>query len=434
MASISFRLKGTSKTNPIYIRLSLDRNRVFERKTGLFSNKADWNGKSSGLPKQNTAANKNLRNTLKKLELEIIQKLNKASSEGIDINGDWLSYEVDLSFDRVNEVGQSEFVSDVIDEVIRSCRIKKNAKGEIGLSKSRIDSYSTLKSKIEEFQGAKRIKIRDVNFKLSEDFIKFMMDDKNYSESYTLKTLANLKTVCNHAEMLGIETSPQLKKIQSGHSKNKYIVYLSNEELKQIEDAPIVGDALQNARKWLLLGCNIGQRVSDLLDINQNNFVEKNGIEIIELTQKKGGKQINIPVLETTKEILRDGLPYKISSQKFNHHIKSVCKTAGIDKKIEGTLKNAKTNRKEKGIYPKYMLLASHVCRRSFATNLYGILPTPLIMQITGHSTEKMFLKYIGKSSMDYAQQIADFYELLRLKKQKEPVLEVVTRNASKSN
>jgi|TARA_R100000501_G_C2598512_1_gene96313 hypothetical protein len=54
--------------------------------------------------------------------------------------------------------------------------------------------------------------------------------------------------------------------------------------------------------------------------------------------------------------------------------------------------------------------MSSHVCRRSFATNTYGKLPTPLIMQITAYSTEKMFLGYIGKSSMDYAQQIADFY------------------------
>lgn len=32
-------------------------------------------------------------------------------------------------------------------------------------------------------------------------------------------------------------------------------------------------------------------------------------------------------------------------------------------------------------------------------------------MQITAHSTEKMFLGYTGKSAMDYAQQIADLYE-----------------------
>ena len=67
------------------------------------------------------------------------------------------------------------------------------------------------------------------------------------------------------------------------------------------------------------------------------------------------------------------------------------------------------------------------MCRRSFATNLYGKLPTPLIMQITGHSTEKMFLNYIGKNSLDYAQQIADFYTLQAQKEKKESSLKLVS-------
>ncbi len=70
--------------------------------------------------------------------------------------------------------------------------------------------------------------------------------------------------------------------------------------------------------------------------------------------------------------------------------------------------------------------MTSHICRRSFATNQYGILPTALIMQITGHSTEKMFLNYIGKNSLDYAQQIADFYTLQAQKEKKEPQLLVI--------
>ncbi len=44
-------------------------------------------------------------------------------------------------------------------------------------------------------------------------------------------------------------------------------------------------------------------------------------------------------------------------------------------------------------------------------------LPTPLLMQITAHSTEKMFFGYIGKSAMDSAQQIADLYEKLAAEK-----------------
>ena len=34
--------------------------------------------------------------------------------------------------------------------------------------------------------------------------------------------------------------------------------------------------------------------------------------------------------------------------------------------------------------------------RRSFASNYYGKIETPLLMHITGHSKESTFLTYIG--------------------------------------
>jgi len=79
-----------------------------------------------------------------------------------------------------------------------------------------------------------------------------------------------------------------------------------------------------------------------------------------------------------------------------------------------------------KGVYPKYELIGSHVCRRSFATNFYGKIPTPILINITGHGTEKMFLKYIGKTSYDNAYQMVKYFSKLSSKSKKEPQLEVV--------
>jgi len=89
-----------------------------------------------------------------------------------------------------------------------------------------------------------------------------------------------------------------------------------------------------------------------------------------------------------------------------------------IEKKISGT-------------YPKWELMASHVCRRSFCTNLYGTLPTPLIMSIYTHSSEKMLINYIGKNSLDFAQQIADFYTLQALRDKKKPQLNLIKNTSS---
>ena len=48
--------------------------------------------------------------------------------------------------------------------------------------------------------------------------------------------------------------------------------------------------------------------------------------------------------------------------------------------------------------------------RRTFATNLYGKLPTMVIMAITGHTTEKSFLTYIKKPQRDFAERLKEYY------------------------
>ena len=57
---------------------------------------------------------------------------------------------------------------------------------------------------------------------------------------------------------------------------------------------------------------------------------------------------------------------------------------------------NAKIRRKEILDAPKYEFVTSHIMRRSFASNYYGKIETPLLMNITGHSKESTFLTYIG--------------------------------------
>ena len=427
MATIKYLLQSKFDYAPIYLRLSLGHNNTIKRKTGLNINPSDWS-KATGLPKQNNHFNKNLTTDLKDLESFIIKKLNDANRSGNEISGSWLLFNIDLHFNRINENKQSELITDAIQNIIDNAEFRKNGKGGIGLSKGRVNSYKTLKKIINDYSKSYSYKVKDVNVKLANDLLKYLIQEKKYSYSYSAKKISDLKVVCFDAETNGIETHPQLKKIKIASSKNENIIYLKPSELQKIEKADVINTSLDNARKWLLLGCNIGQRGGDLLNLNENNFVDRNGLYVIELKQQKTGKNVTIPILDPTEKILENGLPYKISIQKFNKHIKKICKIAGISQITKGKLFDAKTNRNIEGEYPKHKLITSHVCRRSFATNSYGILPTPLIMQITAHGTEKMFLNYIGKSSLDYAQQIADFYTLQALKEKKESNLTIVKK------
>lgn len=431
MATIKFQLLSNSETAPIYLRLSIKRGLSPRTKTGLHINPKDWS--STNYPKTNIDTNKKLKSDLQKLENFILDEVNNANTKGETINTVWLKHYIDLHFGRITENKQSDLLTDAIQSIIDEAPTRKNGKGGLGLSKSRVNAYNSLKNILTDYQKQNSFKVKDVNVKFAKDFLKYLLNTKKYQKSYALKKIADLKTVCNDASLYGIETNAQFKRIQSAKPNNEKILYLNPKELQAIEETLLLNDALKNARKWLLLGCNIGQRGGDLLQLNETNFKTLNNLEVIQLKQQKTNKNVTIPVLSKTKEIIKSGLPYKISIQKFNKYIKEVCKIAEINELIEDSKitviekgKGNKEKRKINGIYPKWELMASHVCRRSFCTNLYGILPTPLIMSISAHSSEKMLLNYIGKDSLDFAQQIADFYTLQALKEKKEPQLQVI--------
>lgn len=428
MATVNYLVKGKDNPATIYLRFKHGYNQFdFTKSTNKLIDPKNWS-KSRKLPKAQDSL-KNLSKHLRNLSNHIIDSFNDTDIS--KINSSWLKAEI-ANFNNENESTSEKtlLLVDSIQELIDSANLRPNATGGIGLSSSRINSYKNLLMMISQFQGENEIELSNIDLNFGNNFLSWMLNEKNYSEGHAKKKIDDLKTVCRNAELNGLNVNSLYSRLKGGKQKNESIIYLNDDELDRIQKLHISNNKLNNVRKWLLLGCCLGQRGQDLLNIKKDNFIVKNGLELIELKQQKTGKRVAIPILNTTKEILDEGLPYKISMPKFNEYLKIVCKDAGIDDIVYGgkiTLVNEKGEeilkdekgeyfekgdiRKIYGDFPKWQLISSHVCRRSFATNLYGTLPTPLIMQITAHGTEKMFLEYIGKTSYDYAQQIADFYK-----------------------
>ena len=241
------------------------------------------------------------------------------------------------------------------------------------------------------------------------------MFGKGYSTNYVGKNIANIRTICLDASKNDIETSTQIKNIKgiSESREPEDIVFLSEDEQEAIKSAPLIREALINARKWLLLGCLIGQRGGDLLNITAKNIKDLSGMKIIELKQQKTGKLVAIPLLPEAIEIIESGLPYKISLVHFNEYIKDVCEAAKLIAPTKGRIKVKQGQPSVKSVYLKHEVISSHVCRRSFATNFYGRIPTPVLMNITAHGTERMFLSYIGKTTYDNAHQMLEYFNKL---------------------
>ena len=141
----------------------------------------------------------------------------------------------------------------------------------------------------------------------------------------------------------------------------------------------------------------IGQRVSDLLKLTTSNLRKAPTELYIDILQQKTNMAVTVGVADPLViELLENEFPRRVSQVVFNKQIKALCKMEGIKELVSGIKNNPRTRRKEIIKAPKYEFVTSHIMRRSFASNYYGKIETPLLMNITGHSKESTFLTYIG--------------------------------------
>ena len=117
--------------------------------------------------------------------------------------------------------------------------------------------------------------------------------------------------------------------ILNGFSKPKNeetINTLSPEEILTISQLKIYNPSLENARRWMVLGIWLGQRVSDLLNITYKNIRKSNVVGYhIDLTQQKTGHKITIGVANPyVIKIIEEGLPQKIHDRLFNKQLRAV--------------------------------------------------------------------------------------------------------------
>ncbi|MFM1913238.1 MAG: hypothetical protein RIR51_1076 [Bacteroidota bacterium] len=409
MASINFILQGTKNPAVIYIRLRDGRKLDLKAKTNFHINPDNWDAIEQR-PKKKLLKDidfANLDTDLSKLKVSLLAEYNK--SKGLAIDSKWLN-----EFINPTEV-ESKYPLNLVDYIDTYIQFKKN-----DVKPRTIQKCKGIKELLIRYQKdtGSVIYIKEVNqdFKLN---LENYCEKKGYARNTTSKNLTYIKAFCNHAKANGLLTHFQLENLKIKYVKSQHI-FLNNDELTKIEsleDSKLTA-GLVNAKYWLLISCYCGQRVSDFMRFTKSMIrYEKNRKgelkPLLEFTQVKTGKIMTIPLHSKIIEILEkfDGnFPKKISDQRYNDHIKNVCKAAGIDELTLGKLYNPKTKLQEEKLYEKYLLVSSHIGRRSFATNNYGVIPTTFLMHMTGHATESMFLTYIGKSNKDIAIEMTDFF------------------------
>ncbi len=301
----------------------------------------------------------------------------------------------------------------------------KNYKETCDRSTGTKNVYQTAINWIEAFEKEEKriLQFSDINEQFYTQFKAFVFKSGRIHSPNTFGTIIkNIKVFMDNSSGIHGMTGhqdPDFRKVEM-EAEN---IYLTLEELtalhRAVVDEPFVMkefphltpklaklkvDALNGARCKFLIGAFTALRVSDFSRIEEMNIRDNK----IRIRTAKGDKAVVIPVHWIVKEIIDNGFDFsrKISDQKINKHIKKICKFAKITDPVSLTrFEKGKriTRTKEKCDW-----VSTHTARRSGATNMFiAGIPAISIMKITGHRTEKSFLKYIKISQEENAQLLS---------------------------
>jgi integrase len=295
-------------------------------------------------------------------------------------------------------------ILDYLQGFILNAPFRKKSNGEVGLRKTTLHNYTNFRKQLQNFlkdRNREALFFTELDRNNVEGFTRWLLEEKKYSQNHAGRVMATLKTLARDAKKNSIAVHPYIKHVSGFSQQNhkRIINILTFKELKKIEEVPLGKKHLENVRSWLIIGFWIGQRVSDLLSLSPDQLRNApNGGLYIDIHQQKTDKKVTVGVIDPLAlEILRERFPRKLLPQRFNKYLKIVLQKAGINEMVRGFKFNSASQRKELGLFPKYHVISSHDLRRSFATNFFGKIPTPILMNMTGHAKESTFMNYIGR-------------------------------------
>lgn len=422
MATVKLYLATDKNPANIYIRFLNGRAIDIVSQINVFVNPKTWDKDRQKIRNVIEVPNRDTLNSkFDKLKTFVVDEFNLDFMDGQIIDKQWLDSAVSKFFNRPKQevkktieshnVYYSDFANWWLNNKAKTWKTEKNAY----LNTTAIKQYKSFVKIFEKFERKKNVKVRFKTLTSDQinDFVTFLEDDEVYAENTVLRHVSRLTFFCNRAEGLNIDVNKNFQeKIFITKTEEVMEPYHPENEIESIFKYDFsYNETLDDVCDNYIIGLWTGLRVSDF---NNNLDISNIDGDFIEIKTEKTDTWVSIPIHPHVRQILnkRMGLlPPKLSDQKFNKYIKDICFVVGIDNEMRGKLFDKETKRDIIGVYPKYKLVSSHICRRSFATNLYGLVPNAVIQEVGGWSTEKMMLKYIKKTKRESAEVIRDTWK-----------------------
>ena len=425
MASVRFYLKNPkAKLSAIYCFYDLRPGERF--KFTLKDNKiapSEWNKRnrraSSGLK------HKKLNILIKKVIIHIEEIVMDYLISGEYLDRQKLKVELEIRMGLIKplERNKIDFIA-----FVRSIMNRRDADPEF--SKNTIKNYKTFIFNLEKYiiylHTGKNISKKTAGYieenKLSplycheitvpwhRDWILYLYEYYSISVNTAATLTARLVTFLTLADDELESGNTSYKKINlSEKDTNK--IYLNEKEILQIYNHDYELDYHRNAVNNYIIDCCLGLRYSDLKKFDlEKHIIEIDDKQYFKMTTQKSKSSVIIPLNSIVIDIYKNYDVHFISNVKLNKYIKEAAELAGVTQTTEKITYPAGKMLLE--YVPKYKLITVHTARRSFATNMYlNNVPVRSIMMMTGHKTEKAFMRYLRINVEQNAQLVMAMLE-----------------------
>lgn len=410
MQNVKYYLKKPNlKTNNdkdrptlIFLFWSFDGQRI-KYSTGERIKPSEWNSNPTvQRVKKTVTGSKDINGYLDDLDAQIKSYYRKGVTNKENVTPDYLRQKLDAF---KNGEGEKETLFNFIENYIKSVIVLRTP--------STIQVYNNAFNHLKTYKEYKRknIDFETINLDFYNDFTDYLIKQKNFSTNTVGKIIKTLKTFLNEATERGLNTNLDFKsKRFKVLNQDSETIYLTEKEIEILYNLDLTkNEKLDRVRDLFIVGCQTGLRFSDLSQLKTENINDG----FIKIRTQKTNEIVVVPLSNLVRNILEKyngNLPNDISNQKTNEYLKELGEKANFNQTIEIT-KN-KGDVKTKSFKEKRDLITTHTARRSFATNLYlKGFPTISIMKITGHRTEKAFMKYLKITQEQNAELLAKFWK-----------------------
>lgn len=405
--NFTFYLPETQKVSgPIYLRVLDESFRLdFVFLTGIMMAPQEWDAEKERPKNIYLKKNKNISAVLDRIKVELAEYIRQRKTGKKAVTKTGISKKLsEIITTKALQQPENSFLSLTLSYIT----VRKEM-----ICHSTYKRYLVFFRLLQRFEGFlhRRLILTNINAEFVRDFFIFGKKEE-YSENTLHRTIHFVKTILNFAEKKGMVTHVRELEVRR-EKKPARIIILTESEIAKIKQTEVPEEYV-TAKDWLLISCYTGQRISDFMVFNKSQLSEAGSRMYITFVQQKTRKEIILPLHPVVLNILKENnycFPDPIDHDIYNRRIRKIARLAGINEQINARKRTG--HRSEDTFVKKWEVISSHIGRRSFASNFYGKIPTPLLMQATGHSTEKMFLNYINHNSHERLATLGNYFEQL---------------------